>query len=138
MAFVPGKNTAISLDNDAGTLTAITSYVSQISGWGNSVEQLDATVFGRNSKESIPGLRNGDTVTLTCKWDATLHAHIIALLDNDTSSTLRYSPDGTASGKPNMSVEVFVAGYAVDSAVGDLVTAAVQLRQTGDVTFGTH
>jgi hypothetical protein len=126
------------LDNAAGTLTDISAYVDSVGGIANTTDMLDTTTFGSTSKSFIGGLRNGDTISVSGKWDATLNTQITALLGATSTSTFEYSPAGTAGGTPKVSGECLVSNYEVSSAVADLVTFSVSLQITGNVTHGTN
>lgn len=138
MPFVAAKSSAFKLDNAAGSLTDISAYVDSVSGIANTTDMLDTTVFGASSKSFIPGLRNGDTITVSGKWDSVLNTQITALLGLSTSSTFEYSPAGAGAGTPKVSGECFVASYEVSSAVADLVTFSLSLQISGAVTHGTN
>jgi hypothetical protein len=99
---------------------------------------LDTTTFGATSKTFQPGLRNGDTITVSGKWDSTLNTQITGLLGLATSSSFDYSPAGTTAGLPKVTGECFVTSYEVSSAVADLVTFSMSLQITGAVTHGTN
>lgn len=138
MAFVAARNSAFKLDNAAGSLTDISAYVDSVGGIANTTDMLDTTTFGSTSKSFAPGLRNGDTITVSGKWDSTLNTQITGLLGATSSSTFEYSPAGTTAGLPKVSGECFVASYEVSSAVADLVTFTVSLQISGAVTHGTN
>lgn len=138
MAFVAAKNSAFKLDNAAGSLVDISTYIDSIGGIANTTDMLDTTTFGAASKTFAGGLRNGDTISLSGKWDSTLNTQLSALLGLATSSTFEYSPAGTTGGLVKISGECFVASYEVASSVADLVTFSVSLQITGAVTFGTN
>jgi hypothetical protein len=138
MAFVAARTSVFKLDNAAGTLTDISAYVDSVGGIANTTDMLDTTTFGSTSKSFIGGLRNGDTISVSGKWDATLNTQITALLGATSTSTFEYSPAGTAGGTPKVSGECLVSNYEVSSAVADLVTFSVSLQITGNVTHGTN
>lgn len=138
MAFVAARNSSFKLDNAAGTLTDISAYVDSVGGIANTTDMLDTTVFGSTSKTFAPGLRNGDTITVSGKWDSTLNTQVVALLGLSTSSTFDYSPAGTTAGLPKVTGECFVTSYEVSSAVADLVTFSMSLQISGAVTHGTN
>lgn len=138
MAFVAARNSAFKLDNAAGSLTDISAYVDSVGGIANTTDMLDTTVFGSTSKTFATGLRNGDTITVSGKWDSTLNTQITGLLGLSASSTFEYSPAGTTAGLPKVSGECFVASYEVSSSVADLVTFSMSLQITGAVTHGTN
>jgi hypothetical protein len=138
MAFVAAKNTAFKLDNAAGTLTDISTYIDSVGGIANTTDMAETTTFGATSKTFQGTLRNGDTISISGKWDSALNTQLVALLGLATSSTFEYHPAGTTAGLPKVSGECFVASYEVSSAVADLVTFSASLQITGAVTWGTN
>lgn len=138
MPFVAARTSAFKLDNAAGSLTDISAYVDSVGGISNTTDMLETTTFGATSKTFIGGLRNGDTITVSGKWDSTLNTQMTALLGLSTSSTFEYSPAGTAASTPKVSGECFVTSYEVSSSVADLVTWTASLQISGAVTWGTN
>lgn len=138
MPFVAARTSAFKLDNAAGSLTDISAYVDSVGGIANTTDMLETTTFGSTSKTFIGGLRNGDTITVSGKWDTTLNTQMTALLGLSTSSTFEYSPAGTAASTPKVSGECFVTSYEVSSSVADLVTWTASLQISGAVTWGTN
>ncbi len=138
MPFVAARTSAFKLDNAAGSLTDISAYVDSVGGIANTTDMLETTTFGATSKTFIGGLRNGDTITVSGKWDSTLNTQMTALLGLSTSSTFEYSPAGTAASTPKVSGECFVTSYEVSSSVADLVTWTASLQISGAVTWGTN
>lgn len=138
MPFVAARTSAFKLDNAAGSLTDISAFVESVGGIANTTDMLETTTFGSTSKTFIGGLRNGDTITVSGKWDSTLNTQMTALLGLSTSSTFEYSPAGTAASTPKVSGECFVTSYEVSSSVADLVTWTASLQISGAVTWGTN
>lgn len=138
MPFVAAKASVFKLDNLAGTLTDISAYVDSVSGIANTTDMLETTTFGATSKAYIGGLRNGDTISVAGKWDATLNTQVTALLGASSTSTFEYSPAGTGTGTPKVSGECLVSNYEVSSSVADLVTFTISLQITGNLTWGTN
>lgn len=135
---VLGRSSVFRLDNSAGSIQDISSWLTDISGVNNTTAMYDSTTMGDTSVEFFPGLRNGDTITLTGNWSATANTHFTGLLGLSTSSTWEYNPAGTGVGTPKVSGEAFLASFAVTSAVGDLVKFTATLQMTGAVTWGTN
>lgn len=138
MAFVAAKNTVFKLDNAAGTLTDISAFIDSVSGIANTTDMAETTTFGSTSKTFQGTLRNGDTISISGKWDSVLNTQLVALLGLATSSTFEYSPAGTTASLPKFTGECFVSSFEVSSAVADLVTFTASLQMTGAVTIGTH
>jgi hypothetical protein len=138
MPFVAARSSSFKLDNAAGTLTDISAYVDSVSGIANTTDMAETTTFGSTSKTFQGTLRNGDTISVSGKWDSTLNTQITALLGLSTSSTFDYSPAGTTASLPKVTGECFVSSYEVSSSVADLVTFSLSLQITGAVTWGTN
>lgn len=138
MPFVAARSSSFKLDNAAGTLTDISAYVDSVGGIANTTDMAETTTFGSVSKTFQGTLRNGDTISVSGKWDSTLNTQITALLGLSTSSTFDYSPAGTTAGLPKVTGECFVSSYEVSSAVADLVTFSLSLQITGAVTWGSN
>lgn len=138
MPFVAARSSSFKLDNAAGTLTDISAYVDSVGGIANTTDMAETTTFGSTSKTFQGTLRNGDSISVSGKWDSTLNTQITALLGLSTSSTFDYSPAGTTTGLPKVTGECFVSSYEVSSSVADLVTFSLSLQITGAVTWGTN
>jgi hypothetical protein len=119
-------------------LTDISAYIDSVGGIANTTDMAETTTFGATSKTFQGTLRNGDTISISGKWDSALNTQMVALLGLATSSTFEYHPAGTTAGLPKVSGECFVASYEVSSAVADLVTFSASLQITGAVTWGTN
>lgn len=141
MALTPGYAARFSLDNAAGSPVDISSWLDNISGWDMNVDSLDATTFGTGSKSAMPGLKDGDQVTLSGPWDSTLYAQLVAMRAAQSATTMftgKYSPAGTASGMPHQSAEFFVTKLAGSSAVAGRGEISFTLQMSGACTTGTY
>ena len=54
------------------------------------------------------------------------------------STSYVYAPQGTASGKPKLSGECFLASASLPSGLDDAVTFSAELQNSGTVTVGTY
>jgi len=135
---VLGKNSTFKLDNAAGSLQNLSSFITDISGINNTTAMIDTTTLGDSSIEFTPGLRNGDTITITGNYDATPNTHFTALLGQSTTSTFEYSPAGDTAGLPKVSGECWITSYQPSSAVADVVKFTATLQISGAVTWGTN
>lgn len=133
MAFVSAKSAQFTL---AGT--DISAYIDSVGGLDNNTDMLETTSFGATSKSFIGGLRNGSSVQISGKWDATLHTTINALLGSATSSAFVFGPAGSTASNVKFSGTCFVQSYEVSAQVADLVTWSATLQVTGNVTIGTY
>lgn len=142
MAFVHGKNTVFKLDNSAGSVTDLSSYLDDV-GFPQSVETAETTTFGvaGGAKTYILGL-NDRTISLAGKWDATLDAHfsgVVSALNAGTLATasFEFGPAGSAGGAVKYTGEALVTSYEVSNPVGDVVSFSAELQVTGQVTRTT-
>lgn len=133
MAFVAAKSAQFTL---AGT--DISAYTDTVSGVNNSTDMLETTAFGNTSKAFIGGLRNGDKITVSGKWDSALHSTVSALLGSANSSAWVFGPAGSTAGNAKFSGNCFVESYEVGATVAGLVTWSASLQITGNVTIGTY
>lgn len=140
MAFVAGHTTVVQLDNAAGSLTDISSYVNSVSGLDLSRATLETTAFGSAAQSFILGLKQNGQVSLSGDYDATINTHMngIEALTTGATQTLKVSFGGTASGTQYVQVETFLANYGQTPAVGDKVTWSASLQRTGNVIVGTN
>lgn len=142
MAFIHGKSTVFKLDDSAGSLTDLSAYLNEV-GFPESIETGETTTFGAagSSKTYIVGL-NDRTISLSGNWDATLDAHIAAVIAAQAdgtvaSSSFEFGPAGSASGKVKYLGEALVTSFEVSNPVGDVVTFSCELQVTGAVSRTT-
>lgn len=142
MPFVHGKSTVFKLDNSAGTLVDLSSYLDDV-GFPQSIDTGETTTFGvaGGSKTYIVGL-NDRTISLSGKWDATLDAHFAAVIaaqaaGTQASASFEFGPAGSAQGAVKYSGEALVTSFEVSNPVADVVTFSAELQVTGQVTRGT-
>lgn len=139
MAFYHGKNLAFKIDNAAGTLQALTSYVDSVD-LDNSVDMGETTTAGAEDKTFVSGQAEHD-LSISGKWDDTAStgpdAILTGLIGLETTSTFEFGPGGSASGKVKKSGECFLTGYKASAPVGGVVTFTADFKITGAVTQGT-
>lgn len=142
MPFVHGKNTVFKLDNSAGSLIDLSTYLDDV-GFPQSVETGETTTFGvsGSSKTYIVGL-NDRTISLAGKWDSVLDAHFAAVIaaqaaGTQASGTYEYGPAGSTPGNVKYTGECLVTSYEVSNPVGDVVTFSAELQVTGATTRTT-
>ncbi|MCS6302377.1 MAG: hypothetical protein H8K07_01725 [Nitrospira sp.] len=136
MAASHGKNAVVQLDNGAGSLTAITSYLSKAS-LERMRETAETTVFGLNDKTYVAGLKDS-TFSGEGNFDGALDLILSDdIADNAATKTLQYDPQGSTSGLPRYSIETWVTKYSIDTDIGDKGSCSFELQGTGAVTRTT-
>jgi len=133
--FRHGKSTVFKVDNAAGTLTDISNTLTDVS-FPQSVETAETTSFGSSAKTYIVGLSDS-TVSVSGNWDATVDAHLAAILGQAATVSFEYGPEGSTSTFIKYSGEAILTSYEKSGAIGDVVTYSAELQVTGAVTRGT-
>lgn len=136
MAFTHGKNLAFKIDNAAGTLQTLTSYVDSVE-IANDVDMAETTTAGAEDKTFVSGAA-GHSLSISGKWDSTATTGPDAILNGliglETTSTFEFGPEGSAVSKVKYTGECFMTNYTVSAPVGDVVSFTADFQITGAVT----
>ncbi len=139
MAFSHGKDGAFKIDNNVGTLTEITSYVSSVDP-SLEVETADVTVMGSVGHRVIPGLTNG-SISVEGPWDPAVGTILFGASGSfgtlSSTRTWEWFPQGTASGKPKISAEGIITAYNVPGDIGEAVVWSMEVAIDGTTTLST-
>lgn len=139
MAFVHGKGAAFKIDDSAGVLQTLTSYVDSIE-INNTSDTAETTTMGAEAKTYLSGQTDG-TISVSGKYDSTASTGpdvvLNGLLGKETTSTFEVGPEGGGSGKVKYSGECFMTSYVVSAPVADVVTFTADFQITGAITKGT-
>lgn len=136
MAFQHGKDSALKLDNVAGSLTDISQYVRSSEGLPGSAEPAETTTYGKEAKTYIQGLSDA-VVSLEGVWDSALDAVFGAPANWATTRSFEFGPAGSGSGAVKYSGEALISSYAVSAPVGGVVTWSATLQVSDAITRGT-
>jgi len=131
-----GKDAVFWLDNVAGTLTDISTYVKNVSGLPGSVDMAETTTFGKEDKTYEPGL--GDAApSVEAVWNSTLKGILGTKAEWKAGTrSFEYGPDGGTGGKVKYSGECWIQTVDDSSPVGDIVNAAISLQVSDAITEG--
>jgi hypothetical protein len=129
--FTHGKKTSFKLDNSGGTLQDLSTYLTDVN-FPETIDTVDSTTFGANSKSHAVGLMGG-TIALTGHLDPTLDVNLSGVKGQDASISFEYGPQGTGTGMPKYTGECFLTGYDKGSGIGALAKITANLLVTGDV-----
>lgn len=139
MAFVHGKGAAFKIDNAAGTLTVLTTYIDSIT-FSNAVDVAETTTMGSEVKTYLSG-HSDASFSISGKYDSTASTGpdvtLNGLVGLDTTSSFEYGPEGGTTGKTKYGGECFLTAYTVSAPVGDVVTFTADFQVTGAITKGT-
>lgn len=140
MAFVHGKDAVFKLDDSAGTLRTLSTYVDEVSGLPGGRDLSEVTALGDAGTKSIPGLQNV-SFSISGHFDSTAttgpHAVLNGLRTATATATFEYGPEGGTTGKIKLSGECWLTNYAVDASVADKVSFSADFQVDGTVASGT-
>ena len=143
MAFVPliNSNAQLIITDSAGTARNMTAF--WVGGHPEvSQEAVEVTSIADVAKRNIIGLTDA-ALTFNFLFDSSGTAapyHVFYNLKAaaaTAATTLLYYPDGTASGKPKITILPRLTSINFGGGVGEKVTLDVSFANDGTVTLGT-
>ena len=138
MAFSHGKNLVFKIDNSAGVLQTLTSFLDNVEISGDT-DMGETTTAGAEDKTFVSG-QTGRTLSISGKWDDTASTGPDAVLNGlqglETTSTFEYGPNGSSAGKVKKSGECFLSSFVVTSPVSGVNVFTADFQITGAVTNG--
>ena len=134
--FRHGKSTVFKVDNNAGTLTDISNTLTDVS-FPQSVDTAETSAFGASAKAYIVGLTDA-TLSVSGNFDATVDAHLAAIVGKADSVSFEYGPEGSTQGFVKYTGEALLTSYEKSGAIGDVVTYSAEFQVTGAVTRDTY
>lgn len=141
MTFFDSKVSVFKLDDSAGTLRTLTSYLDTVDGLPGGRNLDNVTALGDQGTKSIPSIQD-NKFNITGHYDSTAttgpHAVLSGLLAATATATYEYSPEGTTVGTPKASGECWCTSYVITSKVGNKVTFKADFQIDGVNTNGTN
>jgi hypothetical protein len=133
-------NSEVKIDNTAGSLVNLTSYIDSMSVLGKQFGALDVTTFADGAESFIAGIEESQEFTITGPFDDTTTTGPDVVLANlpGTIGSVEFHPVGTASGNRKMLGEFLCTFYRVNASVKERVTYEAGFRQTGSITFAAN
>lgn len=121
MAFSNSVASVVLLDNSSGTPVDVSQYVTD-SPLTTPRSMYDTTTLGKTAPTFIPGLFDGDKLTVSFLYDATIVTQLYSLLVLTSTSTLEFGPEGTATGKRRVYGECFLESISEGIKVNGVIT----------------
>lgn len=98
----------------------------------------EATTFNSgNARSYAAGLTNA-TIEATFMWDATIDAHLKALVGYGTPVSFQHGEIGNTSGYPKATGSCFLQSLDKPQQVGDIMSIGASFQVTGAITDGTY
>lgn len=140
MAFRAGTTNAFFLGNAANTLINFSQWTDNVS-YPQTVSQLPTDTFGTSSKTFIPGLADGDQITISGPFDVSAAGTIAGLkaaqVAGSNAAPFVWGPGGSVASQFRVAGSVFVASFNPSVQVAGRVEWSCTLQVTGAVTNGT-
>ena len=134
--FRHGKSTVFKVDNSGGSLTDISNTLTDVS-FPQSVDTAETSTFGSSAKSYVVGLTDS-TLSVSGNFDATVDAHLAAVLGQAASLSFEYGPEGSTAGYVKYTGEAYLTSYEKSGAIGDVVSYSAEFQVTGSITRGTY
>ena len=134
--FRHGKSTVFKVDNSGGSLTDISNTLTDVS-FPQSVDTAETSTFGSAAKSYVVGLTDS-TLSISGNFDATVDAHLAAVLGQAASLSFEYGPEGSTAGYVKYTGEAYLTSYEKSGAIGDVVSYSAEFQVTGAITRGTY
>jgi len=134
--FRHGKSTVFKVDNAAGTLTDISNTLTDV-GFPQSVDTAETSAFGSSAKSYVVGLSDA-TLSVSGNFDATVDAHLAAIVGKADSVSFEYGPEGSTATYTKYTGEALLTSYEKSGAIGDVVSYSAEFQVTGAITRGTY
>jgi len=134
--FRHGKSTVFKVDNNAGSLTDISNTLTDVS-FPQSVDTAETSAFGSSAKSYVVGLSDA-TLSVSGNFDATVDAHLAAIVGKADSVSFEYGPEGSTAGYVKYTGEALLTSYEKSGAIGDVVSYSAEFQVTGAITRGTY
>lgn len=140
MAFKAGTVAYVAIDGVAGSPVNVSSYADNFT-WPQTTQTLNVSAFGTAAQAFIPGLTDGDTVSVSGPLDVALGTFLAGLKGaqsaGSSTATLIWGPGGSVAGQLKIQAEAWVTQYNVTTSVTGRVDYSASLQITGAVTNGT-
>jgi hypothetical protein len=140
MAFKAGTVAYVAIDGVAGAPVNVSSYADNFT-WPQTTQTLNVSAFGTAAQAFIPGLTDGDTISVSGPLDVALGTFLAGLKGaqsaGSSTATVIWGPGGSVSGQLKIQAEAWVTQYNVTTSVTGRVEYSASLQVTGAVTNGT-
>lgn len=141
MAFFDSEVSVFQV-NDGSSLRDVSAGLVGVSGIPGLRSLNDVTALGDGGRKWSPGLED-ITITLDAMYTDDANTGIdtvfgVLIRDDTAERAFDFGPEGTTSGFPKYSGNLFVESYTINSRVGNRVEATIVCKVNGKVTVGTY
>lgn len=132
-------NVEVKWESSSGTNLDMSAYIDTMDNVGKEVDMIDVTQFSDPAEVFIAGIELSPTITLNGNYEqsGTLTPDPHMLLEVGSTGTLRYHPEGTASGNRIYTVIAIGMSFKPGGNVKEKVGYEFIIQKTGTVVVGT-
>ncbi len=140
--FAHSKLSVVKLDNAAGALQTISTYVNKFS-LNRKLDQNKITCFGATDHAYMTGFGDGEC-TIGGPWSRELHTHMSAVFaamkaGTLTSVSVEYGPEGSDSGDTKQTAELIITEYSgAEADVENPQEYTAKFMVTGGITDASY
>ena len=132
MAFNHGKDAAFYLDNVAGAITEISSYLTSAS-MQRIADLVETSVLNQDNKSYIAGMK-GATIQIEANFDPAIDAIIDGALGAFKSFEYYPAGDPVGASNPKYAGECILSNASYTTSTSDKATISCSLTVSGAVT----
>lgn len=138
--FRVAGNCVVRIDNSAGAIQNMTSYIDTVSAVGKEYMPLDVTMFSDTAERVIQGIEMSSEVTVSGAFDDTATTGPDAIFGTlvGTINTFEFNPVGTVSGARKISGEFLWLSYKIVNAVKERVNFELTGKLDNVLTITTN
>lgn len=135
MSFGAGSAAKFWVSSATGLDTDASTYITKVDP-DFPIDEIEVTTLGNTERQYIPGFKSSEW-KFEGIWDPTID-NVFFGQRGATANLVRYSPQGTATGKIYYQGAAVLKEYSAPTDVQNAVTFTGSYRITNGVTRGTH
>jgi hypothetical protein len=132
MSFFHGKTAKFFIDNAAGSLTDISTGMTDAS-LPVEADTVEVTGFTDTAKNYVMGLK-GSNGSISGNFSTTVDTVLAGIVGSSDTKSFEYYPYSTGTGSVAKKGECFVTSYDVKAPVSGAITYSANLIVSGGVT----
>ncbi|MFA5305988.1 MAG: hypothetical protein WC365_00925 [Candidatus Babeliales bacterium] len=131
MSFYHGKSARFFIDNAAGSLTDISTGMTDVS-LPISADTVEVTGFTDTAKNYVMGLPSANG-SISGQYSTTVDTVLAGIAGSSDTKSFEYYPYSTGTGAVLKKGECFVTSYDVKAPIGGQITYSANLIVSGSV-----
>ena len=134
MAFRAGTTSKLYITTAAGVLTDVSIYADS-TGFDQSANQIDVSVFGSAAQRFLNGQTNGN-VSIGGPLDGPMHTLVSGNIQAGSTASFVYGPGGSVASEVRLAGSVNFSQYGISTSASGRVDYTASMQITGAITAG--